>query len=298
MTPDDVHSNALRHLIRILVFIDNESMMNRVVDLLQFHGYAEIAVARNPDELGMSLRFFPVDLLVSVSRTEHVFIGHFIHDLRHGRLECHPFPIVLMLLPTAEENHVRAVIDCGVDDLLVQPLDGDRLAKRLGSFILERRPFTVTHDYIGPNRRLANRPGAEVAPLIHVPNPVRARALGLDDASLQESLQEAGILLNRLKIQRDGHQVDWLLQNLMTAFTEPNKDLMAINELVSQLAGAATEIVRRTPERSVQTIRDQARKVVDATRAIVFTQEAVIDVRARTLVTASRKLAELIATDF
>ena len=298
MTPDDVHSNALRHLIRILVFIDNEAMMSQVVDLLRFHGYAEIAVARDPDELGMSLRLSPVDLLVSVSRTEHVFIGHFIHDLRHGRLECHPFPIVLMLLPTAEENHVRAVIDCGVDDLLVQPLDGDRLAKRLGSFILERRPFTVTHDYIGPNRRLANRSGTEEAPLVHVPNPVRARALGQDEASLQESLQEAGIFLNRLKIQRDGHQIHWVLQNLMTAFTEPDKDLMAINELVSQLASAATEIVRRTPERSVQTIRDQARKVIDATRAIVFTQEAVIDTRARTLVTASQKLAELIATDF
>jgi len=294
----DAHSDALRHLIRILVFIDNDRMMSDVVGMLRSNGYAEIATARDPEELGLALRQSPVDLLLSVSRTDQVFIGHFVHDIRHARLECHPFPVVFMLLPTAEESHVKAVIDSGVDDLLVSPIDGDILAKRLGAFIVERRPFTVTHAYIGPNRRLRPREGSEPAPLVHVPNPVRARALGQDELSVHVALHEASIALNRLKIQRDGYQVAWLLQKLIVALRAPVQDLALINDIVNRMAVAANEIARRSSDRSTQNLRDQARRVIEATRAMVFVGEVVAPPRARALVLASRQLATQIAADF
>ncbi len=298
MHAEDPTAQSLRHLIRILVFIDDEALSTQVIDSLYDQGYAEITRARDPDELGMTLRSTSVDLVISVSRTDQVFVGHFIRDLRHGMLECHPFPVVVMLLPTAEIAHVRAVIDAGVDDLLVTPLENDALSKRLNHFLLERRPFAVTHDYIGPNRRLATRVGAKDAPLVLVPNPVRSRGFGQADSTLQQTLHEASLSLNRIKIRSDGIQVGWLLESLTTALAEPTRDNVAVSDYVSQIAAAANEISRRAANRSSVSVREQARRVVESARAIVFTQELAAEVRIKALVATARKLTDLIDADF
>lgn len=294
----DPTAQSLRHLIRILVFIDDEALRDQVVESLQYQGYAEITRARDPDELGMNLRLASVDLVISVSRTDQVFVGHFIRDLRHGLLECHPFPVVVMLLPSAELGHVRAVIDAGVDDLLVTPLQGDVLNQRLNQFLLDRRPFTVTHDYIGPNRRLVSRAGAKDAPLVRVPNPVRARAFGQDDRALQQALHEASLGLSRIKIRSDGIQVGWLLDNLIAALAEPRRDVVTVSDFVSQIAAAANEISRRAADRSSASVREMARRVVESTRAIVFTKELAAEARIKTLVATARKLTDLIDAEF
>lgn len=292
------NDHSLRHLVRILVFIDNEALRDQVVESLQDHGYAEITRAHDPDELGMTLRLGAVDLVIAVSRTEHIFIGDFIHDLRHGLLDCHPFPVVLMLCPSAEALHVRAVIDAGVDDLLITPLQGDTLIQRLGAFLVERRPFAVTHDYIGPNRRSVHRPGSQDAPLLLVPNPVKARAFGQDDAVLQEVLTEATLGLNRVKIQTDSQQIHFWVDHLAKALAAPERDMAATSEIVSRIGAAASEIVRRAKGASANPLRDMARSVVEATRAIVFTQELVAETRMRALVDAARKLTDRIDNEF
>jgi DNA-binding response OmpR family regulator len=298
MSSADANDHNLRHLIRILVFIDDAALMDQVVESLQYHGYAEITRAHDPDELGMTLRLASVDLVIAVSRTERIFIGDFIRDLRHGLLDCHPFPVVLMLLPSAEAPHVRAVIDAGVDDLLITPLQGDTLIRRLGTFLIERRPFTVTHDYIGPNRRVAHRPGTQEAPLVLVPNPVRARAYGQDEAILQEVLEEATLSLNRLKIQTDSQQIGWLLDRLEQTLAAPEHDIAARSEIISQIAAAAAEISRRAKGASASPVRDMARSVIEATRAIIFTQELITETRTRALLDAGRKLTDRIANQF
>lgn len=298
MRAEDPTAQSLRHLIRILVFIDDESLRDQVVGSLYDQGYAEITTAEDPDDLGMTLRSTAVDLVISVSRTNDVFIGHFIRDLRHGMLECHPFPVVMMLLPSAEMTHVRAVIDAGVDDLLVVPLEGDALARRLNQFLLDRRPFAVTHDYIGPNRRLVARVGAKDAPLVMVPNPVRSRAFGQADSALQQTLHEASLGLSRIKIRSDGLQVGWLLESLTTALAEPHRDFVTVSDFVSRIAAAANEISRRAADRSSLAVREQAKRVVEATRAIVFTQELAAEARIKSLVATARRLTDLIDADF
>jgi DNA-binding response OmpR family regulator len=295
---DDATAKSLRHLIRILVFTGDDDLMSHVIDDLVDKGYAEITQAHDPDELGATLREQSVDLLISVSQVDHVFIGHFIRDLRHGLLECHPFPIVMMLLPSAEMSHVREVIDAGVDDMLVTPLRGETLTQRLNQFLLDRRPFTVTHDYIGPNRRLVTRPGTKDAPLVHVPNPVRARAFGQDDKTLQESLHEAAMGLSRIKVRSDSVQVGWLLESLISALAEPERNAVTVSDFVSRIAFAANEISRRAGDRSSAPVREQARKVVEATRAIVFTQELVAEAHIKALVASAQRLTDLIDEKF
>ena len=298
MHAEDATAKSLRHLIRILVFTGDAGLMDQVVENLLDKGYAEIAQAHDPDELGRFLRGQSIDLLISVSRADHVFIGHFVRDLRHGLLECHPFPIVMMLLPSSEASHVREVIDAGVDDLLVTPLHGDTLTQRLNQFLLDRRPFTVTHDYIGPNRRLVPRPGTKDAPLVRVPNPVRARAFGQSEATLGQSLHEAAMGLSRIKIRSDGVQVGWLLENLSAALAEPERDPVTVSDYVSRIAFAANEISRRAGDRSSAVVKEQARRVVDSTRAIVFTQELVAEAHIKALVANAQKLTDLIDAKF
>jgi hypothetical protein len=46
---------------------------------------------------------------------------------------------------------------------------------------MRRKPFVVTADYIGPDRRSAPRPNTAQAPQTVVPNPIKRKALGRDD---------------------------------------------------------------------------------------------------------------------
>ncbi len=104
----------------------------------------------------------------------------FIHrDLRVGKLGRDPFILTVMILSSREEPSVRSAMDSGPDDLLLIPFAPDQIMTRLKVLVERRKPFVVTYDYIGPDRRAAPRPGATSATQFHMPNPARAQALSV-----------------------------------------------------------------------------------------------------------------------
>jgi DNA-binding NtrC family response regulator len=78
MQTDTASARSPRHLIRILVFIDDDALLDHVIENLLEQGYAEITHVRDPEELSMALRMAAFDLVISVSRTDQVFIGNVI----------------------------------------------------------------------------------------------------------------------------------------------------------------------------------------------------------------------------
>ncbi|CAA7627727.1 Response regulator consisting of a CheY-like receiver domain and a winged-helix DNA-binding domain [Candidatus Terasakiella magnetica] len=105
--------------------------------------------------------------------------SYILRELRTGQLGRDPFILTVMLLSSREEPKVRAAIDSGPDDLLLIPFAPDQLMNRLRVLVERRKPFVVTHDYIGPDRRSGARPGATSATQFQVPNPVRSRGTGV-----------------------------------------------------------------------------------------------------------------------
>jgi DNA-binding response OmpR family regulator len=119
------------------------------------------------------------DFLVLNQELEANDATFILRELRTGVLGTDPFVMALLLLATRDEAKVRSAINSGSDDLLLIPFAPDQLMSRLKVLIDRRKPFIVTHDYMGPDRRSSTRPGATSATQFQAPNPIRARALGV-----------------------------------------------------------------------------------------------------------------------
>jgi len=136
-----------------------------------------------------------------------------LRDLRQGLLGPDPFVLAVMLLAARDETRVRAAIDSGPDDLLLVPFSVGQLVSRLTALVERRKPFVVTHDYLGPDRRAAPRPGPGrggiSVPQIVVPHPLRARAAGWTAEQYEQARAEAVRTLGRERIRRLALAIEW-----------------------------------------------------------------------------------------
>lgn len=144
-----------------------------------------------------------------------------ISQLRHHKVGNNPFLITLVLVRAPTESVVKRVIDSGADDLLVEPVSPEVLIQRIQVLARGRKPFVVTHDYIGPDRRGSPRIGGESVTLVEVPNPLRSKAVANSDAqSLQRLIDTAAVRVNQQKMERYAVQIRYLADHVTRHFTD------------------------------------------------------------------------------
>lgn len=190
-----------------------------------------------------------VDLLVTDSEMEGNDTGFLISEMRNQRLGNNPFVITITLLSSGEPDYVKRVIDSGVDDLLLAPVQPIHLIQRVQKLSTMRKPFVVTHDYIGPDRRTKARTFvAPSAPMLDAPNPIKFRAemTSRDGTRLNRMIEDAATTLNRLKIERLAVQVEWLVTHIHVSIRDnPNKDMTTIQPHINRLGAVGEDMMRR-----------------------------------------------------
>ncbi|WP_170245011.1 hypothetical protein [Pararhodospirillum oryzae] len=84
-----------------------------------------------------------------------------------------------------QHHKVHSLVNAGVDDLISLPVAPQALVTRILGLVNRRRPFVVTSDYTGPDRRRVSRhhPSAPGL-LLDVPNTLRLKAAGQYDQGL------------------------------------------------------------------------------------------------------------------
>lgn len=130
-------------------------------------------------------------LLISISRKGVSAAGRTAKAIRNGQLGRDPFLPLLVASDPPDAEEMRVLSDCGVDAVLVRPLSVGKICDRLRLLTERRRPFVVTADYIGPDRRLAPRPDAIGAPLMEVPNALADRILSDTQAKARTAARQA-----------------------------------------------------------------------------------------------------------
>jgi DNA-binding NarL/FixJ family response regulator len=205
-------------------------------DLREFDGLAGfadlIAVAR-PDLVFMDIAMPGADAVALVS------------DLRHGRFGgINPYMPIILTTWDADERLVRRVVDAGADDLLVKPLSTRIILDRIETVALHRKPFVVTSDYIGPDRRKAvDRRGSSV-PLIEVPNPLREKMLGrpIDAAALQQAIMAANDGINRQRLHAAAFRIAFVAAQVVPRYKDGTPPDGATLALVADLIVSAEDI--------------------------------------------------------
>ena len=160
------------------------------------------------------------DILILNHEIEANDSTYLLREVRNGKLGRDPFVLTVMLLSSREEPAVRSAMDCGPDDLLLIPFAPDQLMARLRALVDRRKPFVVTHDYIGPDRRGAPRPGTTSATQFQVPNPAQAKGMGFSADRYEALKREALAALGVERIKRLAATIDWECKALTTTFTE------------------------------------------------------------------------------
>ncbi len=234
--------------VRAVFAVTNDELRRTVRQSLRGFGLRNCEDVVTVGALEGRLQLNDLDLLITTPELGGIDLGGLLQEMRHGRLGTNPFLIVVTLLDTPCPDTARRVVDSGTDDLLLMPLSTAQLVERLDNFVISRRPFVVTHDYVGPDRRTGDRPGNDTLLRIEVPNPIRYQVVAnADGVPLEEQIRDATERLNVQKMKCYGGQINYLAGRIMAAFTETDcqanilPDVRALNEMgcdmVRRIAG-------------------------------------------------------------
>ena len=210
--------------VKVLLAIENPIVRQGLQNVLQHEGFLRPFEVFSHDKLLQTLTEQTYDVIVTATEITGEFIPPYIAQLRQGALVHHPLPIVIPLLTASDGEYVRTVIDCGPDDLLQLPISPGQLLTRLAVLAEKRKPFVVTSDYIGPDRRQANRPGTAVVPLIEVPNPLAMRIQRLPEETVQQEFTLAADKLRQMRVERFAFELQWLLRAIRNLFQPGQND--------------------------------------------------------------------------
>lgn len=186
------------------------------------------------------------DLIVCDARLTDGDLDNLIHQVRHHEVGTNPFVNVITLIPKADKKTISKSMDSGTDAILVKPISPGKVVERINHMIHERKPFVVTTDYIGPNRRQKHRPGTQKIPLIEVPNPLKAKVEGEpDEDKLRAEIDAMAEVLNEQKIERHAFQIVYLVERLNLAYAKSPIDESAVADFVDRLRSVSNDISRR-----------------------------------------------------
>lgn len=160
-----------------------------------------------------------------------------IRAVRRNEFGGQPFVPVITLIGQPDASTARSIIDSGTDLIFALPISHGRVESGLKTILAGRKPFVVTSDYVGPDRRSGARGDWQEVPLIEVPNPLRRWATGSTDEPSAKKVLEA---INLQRVQRQAVQILYLADLVVAHYSggQPDGD---VQSHVSKLQAAAAE---------------------------------------------------------
>lgn len=223
-----------------VVIAEPDPDLREEVRVVLFHrGFRTFFQTGSFFETETALREDEVDLMVADTALPDGDVCDLMRRVRHHEVGSNPFILAIALTVDTSPAHVKRIVSAGVDDIMVKPVAFDQMSQRVGNMSRGRKPFVVTHDYIGPERRKEARPGEKSAALIQVPNP-----LTMDAVTLQREVDRISAEINEQKMTSHSVQVGWLATRIEAWYRSPGDIGPLLNDLV-RLQAAAEDLGRR-----------------------------------------------------
>jgi len=233
------------------VIADEDSGARQALQgFLKSMGFRNLDHVESVEALGIRLAKSEVALLIGSATMADGEILDIIRRIRRNEIAGQPFMPVVALVSAPEAPLVRRVIDSGADLIFSQPLSQASIEQGLGALVMKRRPFVVTYDYVGPDRRRAKREGEESIALVEVPNALRRWATGFSDEPPSKKILNT---INTMRAQRQAVQFLWLADQVMAHFSGGPQD----SKLKGHLAGMQTVAAETKALAAVTKYRNQ-----------------------------------------
>jgi CheY-like chemotaxis protein len=213
----------------------------------------------------------PFDLICLDADLEDADVCESVRRLRDNKLGKDPFSNVVLFANPPMGPRVRQLVDSGADAIVIKPVAVSELISKIDQLINARKPFVVSSDYTGPDRRSAPRPGTMVIPLITVPSNMRQRALGaIDDNQHVRAVNQTWSAVTQQKIERQIFQIGWLLERIIPGGEKAAVEIEAIHYALN-LVMVSDDLSERLTTAHLselvpicQTLKENAQKLRDS----------------------------------
>jgi DNA-binding NarL/FixJ family response regulator len=254
--------------IKIIIADPNRQLRNSLKGVLHQYGFRGIIDASTLKGLEEEIRISVPDLILCDYDLEEGGVCQLIKRLRHNKLGQNPFAAAILFIEEANEKIVRDASEAGFDDIQIKPVVAQNIIDRVTSLIKKRKPFVVTTDYVGPDRRSSLRPGTMEIPVVEVPNTLASKALGnYDPREVQRHIDETQWNINAQKIERHIFQVGYLIERIVPAYNEGaiNKETLG---MVVRMVQVAQDIIVRLKDSDYAHVADLATTLAKVARAL------------------------------
>jgi len=200
--------------VRALIGEQSPMLRKGIRHALSVSGIHEITECGGFADVFSRLERERYDLVVVNSEIEATDTTFLIREVRCGNVHKDPFLVALLVVTRADEPHIKLAMNSGADDILLVPFSPEQLMQRMAIIHQRRKPFVVTHDYIGPDRRRGARPGESSAATFSIPNPYLARSSGMPDERYVVQMQSAMVALGRARVGSLAKAAEWELRSV------------------------------------------------------------------------------------
>lgn len=165
-----------------------------------------------------------------------------VRDIRHGKIGRNPFLPIIFVTWEADTEIIRRAVSSGVDLILLKPASASQLFSRIDQLIVDRKPFVVTADYVGPDRR-DNPRREENTQFYQVPNTLKDKMEGrkVSAAALSGQIASTVKEMNSRRLEEAAIQLNANIDSVCRAF-EARDRFDDIEYALSQASYAAKEI--------------------------------------------------------
>ena len=187
-----------------------------------------------------------VDLIITTMKLGHDDTSLLLREMRQNRLGNNPFIATIILLEAPEKEDLVKVVNAGVDDVLLMPISPSQLLTRIETIKRSRKQFIFAYDYVGPDRRKEERPGAAPPLVFEPPNPLKLR----DEQTIDEG-RYAGFIRNGLVVYRrfimavQARQLEWLSGQIAMGCRDSNIPLKDTVTNVARLINMGQDLGKR-----------------------------------------------------
>lgn len=242
--------------VEILIADKNKQLRSSLKGVLHQAGFRKIIEASDLEQMEDAISITCPDLLLCDIGLEGGDVCEAIRKLRHSQTGPNPFCSVILFVDVPTPEIVRAASQAGLDDLQVKPVVGQKVIDRVNYLIEKRKPFVVTTDYIGPDRRKGARPGSLKVPGVAVPNSVEEKVKGTyDQVVFKKKVEETIWEVNAQKIERHAYQIGYLVERIVPAYQEGRINRESL-EQVARLVMVSGDISQRLKESDYTHIAD------------------------------------------
>ena len=248
--------------VRIVFAIENPMVSKGLQNVLHHEGYQRPLDVDSRERLLQILTEQTFDVIITATEMGADFIPPTITQLRQGLLKHHAIPVVIELLVSSEGDYIRKVIDSGPDDLLQLPVSPGQLLTRLTALATQpRKPFIVTSDYVGPDRRGANRAGTTSMPLIEVPNPIALKVARMPEEAFNEEIRASTDKIRQMRLERFAFELQWLLRAIRQLFQPEQNDAEKLQTFCERIKTLLSQLPHLLPEEILPVLAQQIERL-------------------------------------